>query len=748
MKNKKLLIIFLCFVLIFTSVFPLKQAFADIIIPIVVTFGVVGGVYWFLSKFLPKQLEWAQEKVVQGIAGILHFIVKGLHFLLWEFNNSILAKIIDGVAMLNPFKEEGNAKSPIKVLWDTLKNIAYIILVFSALAAGFEWLMGHEEVARRLIFNIILVVLIINFSFVLIKEAFNIVKAIEEGIAGEAEVTEKGKESTSSALSKIGTIISASLWQEDPIEVIVGKTSEITQQPKEEEINSKENDKASAGLTIKYLIEIVGYIFILVFDMIILIVLVVTLLLFVLRYIMITFLAGVSPIAIASVTFPEFRGIAGLNEVFSGFRVFNTWLNYLVNWLLVIPIFIILVLLGNILKENIFTQIQFIGGESDLAEFIILLVILTAWYIIALIIAKRMSKGAGKFAEGLATAALLGAGGFAARGLLGLTRPAVGSILTKTGDYLTEKVPASRWTAWMAKPGMWMKEKGKEMTQGAYENQARLAEAKMNLYRERLEKETDPNKIAGITNEISTLTQQFKSNPYVLEKVVSQIEKMPTKTFAKIANNKDTISPLLSPDLPEEATEKIANKIKSLPTQTQLDILKDKDLRETYLKAGQKIQTAFFESLSNIDSDKMIKTIGENSPDLIKQIQTDEELKTAINKATKGLLGAIERGITKEIADSLLNIGESALKNYSNIQSIARQIKPEANLGASLQEALKIDPLPILKAAAKSTDLTLTNSLKQAYPDRQSIISALNAKEGTDLYRLINQIWSPIVIAK
>lgn len=715
MKNKNLLIIFLCLILVITFAWPKKaEAF---------NFNPFG----WLKDRISGAANWLGDKAAQGIAFIIYLITRGVHSLLWWVNNSLIAPLINIVAQLDPF-EKTSGTSPISVLWNFLRNFAYIILVFSALAAGFEWLMGQDASAKRLIFNIIVVALIINFTFVLIKETFAVVRAIEQGISGTTKNPD-GQEVSGSSM--VGTIIAASLWQRDPFKEIMDATKDLG---------------ASEGPgALKHLAQVIGYIFIIALDMTIFIILFVTALLFVFRYVMIIFLAGVSPIAVASLTFPEFRGMAGLGEIFSGLRVFNTWLSYLVNWLLVVPIFIILVLLGNVLTNNVLNQTQ-AKTSSALVEFIILLFVLGGWYIIALILARRMSRGASKLAEGAATLALLGVGGLAARGLIGLAGARVGSALTKAGDYLTEKVPTSRFTAWMAGPAQAIKSAGQNLTQRAYESQARLTEAKMNLYQERLRKETDPNKIANITKDISNLTQQFKNNDYVLEKVVSQIEKMPTKTFAKIATNKDAASPLLSPDLPEEAAEKIADKIKSLSTQTQLDILKDKDLREAYLKAGPKMQTTFFEALANIGSDKIIKTIGEGGDDLIKQIQENKELKNAINKATKGLWGAIERGVIKEIADSLLDIGDGALKNYGQIQSMASQINPKADLNAALQEAIKIDPLPILKAAAKSTDQTFIDSLKRIYPDRKSIISALNAREGSDLYRLINQIWSPIEV--
>jgi len=703
MKNKNLLIIFLYLLLITTFVWPEKAE---------------AGIFGWVKSAVGGLKNWVTDKIVQGIAALIYLIFQVIHLLIWWITYYLIAPIVDFLAKLNPF-DDTSEKSPIKIIWNVFRNLAYIIIVFSALAAGFEWLMSQEASAKRLIFNIIIVALIINFTFVLIKEAFGIVKEIE-------------KELTGGQSEKVGSLIAASLWQKDPLKEIMNISQEL--------------EGTDGGEILKLLAQFVGYVFIIVVDIVIFIILIVVGFLFVVRYIMIIFLTGVSPIAVASATFPEFRGLPGLNTVFSGFRFFGSWLSSLVSWTLVVPIFIILVILGNVVNNNVLEQSE-VRTMDDLFQFFITLFILIGWYIVSLVVTRRITKGVSKFAEAVATGILLAIGAIGAGLALRFGGGAIGTTLRKAGETVVEKTPTTRFTGWVGGLGQRMQNIGQQMVERRYKSEADLAGAKMNLYRERLARETDERKIAVTTTNMANLLQKFKNNPYVLGTITNQIDKMSKKDFDKIATNTDAISALLNPDLPDEAIEKIRKKVTDLPDKTKLKILTDENLLSIYQQSA-KIKADFLEEISKIESDKMIEALGQAKSETIQQITKDSELQNAINKSTKGLYSALVKGEVKAVANSLLNIGEDAFKKFGHIQSIARQVNPEINLDASLQEAFIVDPLPILKAAVKSTDPTLINSLKQIYPDRQSAISALNAREGTDLYRLINQIWSPIEVAR
>jgi hypothetical protein len=505
-----------------------------------------------------------------------------------------------------------------------------------------------------------------------------------------------------------------------------------------------QQDNSNSNKVLMYLFQSVGYVFVVVLDMIIFTVLIVTAVLFAYRYIIMIFLAGTSPIAFVSLTFPEFK-TPGLSDITSEFKVFNKWLGYFTNWLLVVPIFIILVILGNILTNNVLGQT---GISGDLRkspgvqffEFIVILVILVNWYLLSLRIARKLSKGASEFAEKIAKAILLGIGGFVGGGILRATMPYAGSVLQKTGDFMIRKMPNSRLTAWMAKPALALKKYGQNMTQQSYESQAKLAEAQMGLYRERLEKETDDKKIAAITAEISNLAQKYKKNPYVLQEITSQIDRMPTKTFEKIATNPDAIAPLLSSDLPPEAIEKINNKVKNLSSKTKLSILTNDQLSSTYLSSNQRTKEMFIEEMRKAEADEMIEALKEASPEAIEMIKKDPELHAAVNKVTKGLFSAIVKGDVKAVSNAIVNLGENVLKNYNQLESMKNKINKDFNLAEALEETIQIETEMVLKAAAKSSDPTLRNVLASMYPNSEQFISKLGIRPGTKEYRLANQV--------
>lgn len=660
---------------------------------------------------------------------IISWIFQGFHYLLVWINNSLIAPLIDIFSQLDPFKNNVtyidpkgrpiNAPSPIGIIWNILRNFAYIILIFSALSAGFEWLMGQDASAKKLIFNIIIVALMINFTFVLIEEAFKTVKSIEDGLTGGAS-------------GQVGTMMAASLWQRDPFEQI----AKISQQMV----------GAGWGGIPKALAEILGYAFIIGLDMIIFTVLLVTLVLFLVRYLMIIFLAGVSPIAVASLTFPEFKGIAGLSQVFSTTKVFDNWFGYLINWLLVVPIFVILVVLGNILTNNTLGQITATSSpENRFFEFIIVLIILTGWYSISLIVARKLSKGISEWAEKLAKTILAGTGLLIGAGLTALAGPAVGSVLSKAGNFMVSKVPVSPWTVWMAKPGMWAKRAGEELAKKRSEPMAEVAGSRMKLYREQLEKAKDDQERAeAIKNMVSLIQGRYvKGNRYALEKVVNEMDKIPAKDFEKIATNKDAISTLLNSDLPDEAVEKIRKKITGLSDKTKLQILTDENLLPIYQNAA-KIQADFLEEIGKIEGSKMIEALSKAKPEamsaIMKMAKQNPELQRTLDKATKGFYSALVKGEAKAVANAISKLGEDVLINFSQLEAMKDKVNPNLNLLDVVAELVQTETEMVLKAANKSTDHALRKALEQRFGDSERFISELGLRPGTKEYRLANQV--------
>jgi len=729
MKNNRLIILFLVFLIL---IFPLERVYAAIFLPILAGITIVGGVLAWLSG--KSVLNWLTDNVAKAIVGIIWLLAQLFHKLLWLINNSLLSQAINGVSQLNPFigKNGQETESPVAIIWNILKSFAYIILVFSALAAGYEWLMGDDTSAKRLIFNIIIVALIISFTYVLVKEAFLVIDSLESGLSGYS--VENNQTISNSKI--IGTIISASLWQGNPFEMVEKITKEV---------GSGENKEV-----IRYLAEAVGYIFIIALDMIIFIILIITLFLFVARYVIFIFLAGTSSAAIASLTFPEFKGVLG--KIMSEFRVFETWLDYFVRWLLVIPIFVILIILGNILKENVLTQIA--GSSANkisFEEFIILFILLTAWYLISIKIAVKLSGIVGTFAKGVATAALLTVGGIAGKIAARTVQGKVGGILSKVGGNLQEKVGTGGllgWKSWVGqKIGKPIKETGEKMIERRYGLEAESAKGTIGSIDEQLRKETDPAKIQNLTSRLSQLTQKYKGNDYVLKSINESIKKMSPYSASKILTSGENFKALASPDAPQETREAVIG---------LLDKLKKGDLKKM---AGDTEWLGALKEVSPDVADAFVDKIGKEFKEtdgleiiskddvrgFISKLEKDDNLRKTINNVTKGFTNALlEKNIenienisntmaswdkdvwTPENTEKTNNILRSQLSEDEIKLSILETIRKTENRGAIIRGALREAPGgPLRTILGRLTDKERDELKKLLTPEDQATLEAI-----------------------
>jgi hypothetical protein len=642
MKNKiKIIILFL---IILSLVFPLKESKA----------GVIGNIVdWVKEKveaignFFSGVKDCAQNIFSCALSAFTYAVTQAVHWVLTWFNTQILAPIVGKVAILNPFHNE-NPESPVVVIWNILKSFAYILLVFSALAAGYEWLLGDDASAKRLIFNIIVVALIISFTFVLVRETFFIVRRVEEGI-------------TNKQLDKLGDLIAVSLWQKDPFKTI----DEITK-----------NIETETGS--RYLIQAVFYVFIVVFDMITFIILLMVLFLLIARYIMMIFLAGTSSVAAASLTFPEFRGIKALEEMMSQFRFATTWFEHFVRWLLVVPIFVILVILGNILKENTLAQI----GTPDFIEFVVLLFLLGSWYIISLIIANRISKGTAVLAKGLATAALLTVGGIAAKGLMTVAQGKVGGILKRAGESIEEKVGIGGplgWRSWVGqKIGKPVKEAGEKMIERRYGLEAEAVKGKIGRIEEQLRRTTDPGQIQNLTSQIAQLVQQYKGNNYVLKSINESIKKMSPYSASKILASAENLKAFASYDVPQETREAVIGLV---------DKLRKGDLRKM---AGDAVWLGALKEISPDVAEAFIDRFGKEFKEtdaleiitkgeirsFLSKLEKDDNLRKTLNNVSKGFINALLERNIEQISNAMSSWDESILLQPGNTEKIYRLFKP------------------------------------------------------------------------
>jgi hypothetical protein len=702
MKNKiKNIILFL---IILSLVFPLKESKAGIV-------EWVKGKVESIGNFLKGVADCASNPFLCALSYFTYAITKAVHWVLAWFNNQVLAPLVGSAATLNPFYKE-DPKSPVVVIWNILKSFAYILLVFSALAAAYEWLIGDDASAKRLIFNIIVVALIISFTFVIVREAFFVVRSLEEGI-------------TNNQLNQLGTLIAASLWQKDPFKTIYDITKGI-----ETEASSR------------YLIQAVFYIFIVVFDMITFIILTMILLLFIVRYIIMILLAGTSSVAAASLTFPEFKNIPALGEMMSQFRFATTWLEYFVRWLLVVPLFVILVILGNILKENTLAQI----GTPDFIEFVVLLFMLGSWYIISIIIANRISKGTGALAKGLATAALLTVGGIAARGLMTTVQGTIGGILSKVGGGLQEGVGVGGtfgWRSWVGqKIGKPVKEAGEKMIERRYKLDAEAVKARIKTIDEQLRKETEPEKIQALTSQLANLTQQFRNVPYVLKSINEEIGSMSRSSFVKIAGSKEALSLIAGKEVPQATREKVIGQIEKLKRGEIRVLTSDAVWLKNLQNLSPDIANAFVEKIGEeLKESETIELL--TKEDIRKAIpELPENLRRTLNSISKGFVNAIlEKNIenisnamaswdknvwTPENTEKINNILRSQLSEDEIKASILETIRKTENRSAMIRGALKEAPGgPLRTILGRLTDKERDELKKLLTPQDQATLEAI-----------------------
>jgi hypothetical protein len=774
MNNKKFLIIFLCFVLLSMSVLPINKAYAIEKAEagfVGGTAGFASGCYLgakagtFIGSFFfgagaligggigcallgaagtfigyyygEKTMSEAAKATSRALAWATFIIAKVFHNILYWLNVYVLAPFINLVADLNPFADNItyappnsntpiNAPSPIAVMWNILRNFAYIILVFSALSAGFSWLFNDERTSSKLIFNIIIVALLINFSFVLVKEAFLVVKSFEFGITG-------------GNTEQIGSIIVASLWQRDPIALITMIGENFTQENSDDDIAQAKRNLFEAG----------GYILIIVLDMIIFIILLMAALLFVGRYIAIILLASLSPIAFVSLTLPEFKF---LSEVTSEFKIFNKWLGYFTNWLLVVPIFIILVILGNVLTNN--TLGQAIGQSNsdpgtNFMEFIIIFIILISWYLLALRFAKKLSGGAADLAEKIAKSILLGIGAFAVARIATKRGPLVGNALYRAGNFLSNKIPISRFprlNRLMARPAYGLKNAGSKIMEYSSQKAINQVETEMKLYTDRLKTTNDQGEINSIAARLNNLAQQYKNNSNVLSKINETINNLDRQSFEKIATNPAAFSQLVSGNLDQSTINMLQSKIRDLSKNAKQQILSNPNLLNVFLGLQKQLKDTFNEEIGKMDSEDIIKQIAKGGPQVLNQIAQDQQFLNKVDKATKGVVGAAIRGNATELANAIERMDIDTLRNWSAIRTIVQQARPQDYtqiLSTALMDGLEREPHKVLRAARGSSELQ--NALRaHTFPNFNDAINKLDPqKQDPHLNRLIASVWTP-----
>lgn len=689
-----------------------------------------GSKIWSGIKFFGGLLgDNIAKGLAKGVAFIIEAILRLVHFIFSLFNEKLLPGLIGAVSVLDPFYQpNANVKSPAETMWRILRTFAYLILIFSALGAAYEWIFGKEGDASRLIFDIIIVAFIMNFAFLLVKEAFYTALAFEIAITGGQN-------------QKIGFLISASLWQSDPFEELSKAI---------ESIAASESDEATRAI-VQALASAVAFTLIIVFDMIIFAILISFLILYTFRYLFITILAATSSLAIATLVLPQLGTIKSLGSIMGTFRIWDSWLDYLVRWLVIIPILVTLVLLGHILKENVINQLSIIVKETNSSEtsnqngensalpplfqFIFILLIMAAWYVFSLNVALQISGAVGKFIKETVLGTLWGTtiGGLLAgiRNLYNKGRGALGGGLRRIGTTIGTKTATaprrspirifSPFATWAVKKGKQMETQPITATDQARATIAGIAAQTAVQRLGRVQTSTQPATAIASATTFRNLAQRAKTEEEI-KAIANTIKGMSQADFVNFATNPEAMKILTSPELlaRPEILEAVREKILNLDTETLKIITTDSNLFDAYLKFDERIVQALAERIDKMSAedfgslitnvsafrnitktnlpqtilDKINKKIMDLNDETFSQILGDRGLLGVLNQADQKIKQNIaERLATlkdKNVIEGLSKLGNELEKSLSELSQSSPEIINSLNKATSgLIDALR-----------------------------------------------------------
>ena len=272
---------------------------------------------------------WVGLKRAGGLTGIaLHIfelltqvILVAVSFL-FQFFAQIAATIINVFMMLNPFSKYGAAS----ILWEFVKNISYVAIVFLALIAGFEWILNREDEARRLLLGLLLIAFLINFTFVLAKELFMAIWYLQTGILQSAGLYIQGEDGES--YSKLGSLIYAALSLVPPKEFL-DKISPFLKSLAEQAGQAGAGSASNIESAVIVTVQLLGIFLYVIYSLIMWVFAGIA----IGRFFIISFLVGVLPIACVAYTTPWFK-----SRWDEWWRMFLTW-NF--NILILIPLILI-----------------------------------------------------------------------------------------------------------------------------------------------------------------------------------------------------------------------------------------------------------------------------------------------------------------------------------------------------------------------------------------------------------------------
>jgi hypothetical protein len=512
--------------------------------------------------------------------------------------NNVLAGVLKFVANLDPFSRDVGI-----VVWRTLRDLAYIVLVFSALYAGFIWLFEGKGAAFSLIFNIILVALIINFSYAFVKLVFTIAFQIEDGISGGTK-------------ADFGKFILAALWQGNFIGSWHSKLNE-NWLVKEEPISSSSPILGAldfdqnfinffisqlAQKIVVHILRIASTFAVLLMPLMIAMVisgaLAMMIFLFMYRFITIIRLLITSPLAILSLAYPN-KGPLGKYLPQFPFT-FDNWLSEIVKWAVVIPIFMFMVVLGVVFQQNFVSMSQ---ADVKMEDFIFVFIFLLFWFVFSFNVASGLSGVSAGIAK--AAAAFPGwalgklAWGIAQR--FGIARWG-GEGLKGVGKFLEEKVSSvpvlKQLAGWQIRSfGKRLQDLGDKVMEKDYlvRNRPRVVEDMKNLWKE-FTKNPNPKTWKNFSDYVGGIAKMsaFKED---VQKFIEGLQREPSRLSLILQH--DTNNDFLKIEPVGEKIDDVFNRLKTAITDYDKPSGQDAFVEFLERSSVDKIKAAFIGLLPN-----------------------------------------------------------------------------------------------------------------------------------------------------
>lgn len=374
---------------------------------------IFGGVWVYhnYDRLLLGTLEFFLTIVLSAVDGLFNLF------------GYVSSWIIDIFIILNPFNEGGAAA----FLWEFSKNLAYVILIFLALYSGIQWILNKEDDARRILFGILIIAFLINFTFLLAREIFMVTTFLQNAILLSANLsTDPNQE------AKFGKLLYSAFISAGPRTIEKTSREAISQfvmQSRPEGEDKRENLERTGRITVKLTSIVLSVLFSLILAIFAGIV--------VFKYFIITFLVGVLPLAAIAYATPGYN------------QYWRNWWNLFLNWNFNLLILIVLVLIGvaliasttspfnidffksKLVRDPQWASIMGIEQESqvqDFFSFIMKFIALAAYFVFVIAVGLKLGSVAAKYSYNLALKGWSFVGGLAAGAAMYPARPALSKL--------------------------------------------------------------------------------------------------------------------------------------------------------------------------------------------------------------------------------------------------------------------------------------------------------------------------------